>query len=436
MSQHSLLDDAYAARHAGNLDEALRMGIALLEADTGQLNAAMLVTKCLVDRDRGFLAGEIALKLVDAFIRRGDLPMAVVAASVAETAGEEGKAQLNTIAAAFGKGSKRLGDGSPTPPPLPTDTTIEADLKSAKGDALLDRGERALQSFLEWEDPIDAGSPTPKLPLFSRLDPNALERLLAAFEIRSIAADETVVQQGEEGSEAFVLARGMLKVVRGEGEQQKALAGLGPGALFGEMALVSDAPRAASVVSVEPATLLVIERDALEKAAKQNKIIGEQLSAFCRSRMLANLMRHSPILGAVAPAERQALLGRFTAQHYDEDEILVAEGDETQGLFLIASGAVEVLGVDSDGDQIRIAQLGPGDVVGEISLVLRRPANATVRVVHPTVAMQLTHDEFQAAIREHPTILSELYEMATKREEETRSVVAQEALDVEDIVLL
>lgn len=436
MSQHSLLDEAYAARHAGNLDDALRTGIALLEADAGQLGAAMLVTKCLVDRDRGFLAGEIALKLVDAYIRRGDLSMAVVAASVAETAGEEGKAQLKTIAQAFGKGSKRLGEGSPTPPPLPTDIEIKADLKKQKGQALLDRGERALQSVLEWKDPIDAESETPRLPLFSRLEPAALEQLLAAFEIRSVAADETVVGEGEEGSEAFVLARGMLEVVRGEGESLKTLAGLGPGALFGEMALVSDAPRAAAVISREPATLLVISRDALEKAASKSKVIGEQLSAFCRSRMLGNLMRHSPILGAVAPTERQALLERFSSQHYDEDDILVAEGDEAQGLFLIASGTVEVLGVDSDGDQIRIAELGPGDVVGEISLVLRRPANATVRVVHPTVAMQLTRDEFQAAIKEHPTILSELYEMATKREEETRTVVAQEALDVEDIVLL
>ena len=436
MSQHSLLDEAYAARHADKVDDALRIGIALLEADTAQLGAAMLVTKCLVDRDRGFLAGEIALKLADSFVRRGDLPMAVVAAHVAEGAGEEGKAELGRIAAAFGKGSKRLGEGSPTPPPLPTDVKVAADLKKLKGDALLDRGERALQGVLEWEDPVDANSDTPKLPLFSRLEPSALERLLATFVIREVAANEVVVGEGEEGSEAFVLARGMLEVVRGEGEQQKTLAGLGPGALFGEMALVSDAPRAAAVIAREPATLLVISRDSLEKAARKSPIIGEQLSAFCRSRMLSNLMRHSPILAAVAPTERQALLERFTAQHYDEDDILVAEGDEAQGLFLIASGAVEVLGVDTDGDQIRIAELGPGDVVGEISLVLRRPANATVRVVHPTVAMQLTRDEFQAAIREHPTILSELYETATKREEETRSVVAQEALDVEDIVLL
>ena len=87
-------------------------------------------------------------------------------------------------------------------------------------------------------------------------------------------------------------------------------------------------------------------------------------------------------------------------------------------------------------DDLRITELGPGDVVGEISLVLRRPANATVRALTPTVALFLGRDEFQDAIREHATLLGELYETATQRDEETRTVVAQEAMDVGDIVLL
>jgi cAMP-dependent protein kinase regulator len=97
---------------------------------------------------------------------------------------------------------------------------------------------------------------------------------------------------------------------------------------------------------------------------------------------------------------------------------------------------VEVVGKDADGDELRIAELGPGDVVGEISLVLRRPANATVRALHPTVALELTRDELHKVIKAHPTLLAQLYELATQREEETRSVVAQEAFDVEDVVLL
>ena len=72
----------------------------------------------------------------------------------------------------------------------------------------------------------------------------------------------------------------------------------------------------------------------------------------------------------------------------------------------------------------------------QISLVLRRPATATVTASHPTIALHLPRQQFQEAIREHATLLQELYELATKREEETRSVVAQQALDVGDIVLV
>ena len=95
-----------------------------------------------------------------------------------------------------------------------------------------------------------------------------------------------------------------------------------------------------------------------------------------------------------------------------------------------------MVGRDADGEELQVAVLGPGDVVGEISLVLRRPATADVVATHRTVALQLRREHFREAIEEHPTLLGELYELATKREDEMRSVVAQEALDVEEVVLL
>jgi CRP-like cAMP-binding protein len=152
--------------------------------------------------------------------------------------------------------------------------------------------------------------------------------------------------------------------------------------------------------------------------------------------MVSNLIRHSVILSAVEPKLRQELVGRFAPETFKTGAKLVSEGDEGGCLFLIASGTVDVRSKDAEGDAVVLAQLGPGDVVGEISLILRRPATADVIAVHQTVALKLTRDEFQQAIKQHPKLLSELYELATKREEETRSVVAQEALDVSDVVLL
>jgi CRP-like cAMP-binding protein len=152
--------------------------------------------------------------------------------------------------------------------------------------------------------------------------------------------------------------------------------------------------------------------------------------------MVANLIRHSRILSAVEPAKRHELVSRFATQTFQPDDVLVRQGEDAGSLFLIATGGVEVRSVDADGDRVVLAQPGPGDVVGEISLVLRRPATADVVAVHTTVALELTRDAFHAAIREHPGLLQQLYEVATSREEETRSVVAREALDVSDNVLL
>jgi cAMP-dependent protein kinase regulator len=68
--------------------------------------------------------------------------------------------------------------------------------------------------------------------------------------------------------------------------------------------------------------------------------------------------------------------------------------------------------------------------------VLRRPSSTDVVAVHPTIALYLATDQFMPLIREHPTILAELYELAVRREEETRSIVAQEAAHADDYVLV
>ena len=436
--QRSTLDRAREARQAGSTDEALRLAIGLLQSGDGQLGAALFLSRALVDEGRGSLAAEIAQRLVDAYTRRGDLPQAVVAAKTAAAAGEEEGPLLASIAEAFGDGSGRVADVAPAPPPLPPALDPPEALKVLEGEALLDAAESALQSYLNSDDPVDADAPVPKLPLFGGLEKGELAELLKAFAVRDLNRGERLVTEGEEGTEAYVVANGVLHVER-RGEEDGdplLLAALGPGAIFGEMALVSEAPRAASVVADEVASVLVVSREDLERLAKVTPAIGQQLAQFCRGRMIANLLRHSSILRSVSPADREALFHRFETQRFEPGQSLVEEGDEGRGLFLLASGSVEVVGKDSDGDELRIAELGPGDVVGEISLVLRRPANATVRALSATIALQLERDDFQDAIREHPTLLGELYETATQREEETRTVVAQEALDVEDVVLL
>lgn len=214
------------------------------------------------------------------------------------------------------------------------------------------------------------------------------------------------------------------------------LARLTNGALFGEMALLSRAPRTASVIACRPSILLVARREALEAVALERPEVGFELAAHCRRRMVANLVRTSPVLIAVSPSERPALVERFETRIFEKGDKIIAAGEETSGLHLIASGEVAVVG-DDGGEPFVISTLGTGDVVGEVALVLRRKASADVVAVHPTVTLHLPREHFLLLIREHPAILLSLYSLAIERDEETSTVLANVTTSVaDDYVLL
>ena len=140
-------------------------------------------------------------------------------------------------------------------------------------------------------------------------------------------------------------------------------------------------------------------------------------------------------MSAVKPAARPALVDRFITRTYEDGELLISQGQASDGLHLIASGEVVVMHDDGE-DRTLLAKLGVGEVVGEVALVLRRPSTANVMAACPTVTLHLPRDRFLELIKEHPAILAELYELAVKRDEETTSVVAQEAAEADDFGLL
>jgi cAMP-dependent protein kinase regulator len=434
----SPLDQAHAHHLDGEDEPALRLAITCAQAAPDAPGPIALIARVLVDAERTTVGPEVAARLVDAFIRRGDLASAVVASHIALDAGEEHSALLQQIAAAFGKGSARAAKVSPKPPPFPRTSAMPPALAKMSGDALFQAAENTLSKYLGAHDPIAADAQVPVLPLFGALKPDALLRLLKAVRVEEVSEGHEIVRQGHEGREAFVLARGMLRVIRKEGADTTVLAQLGPSAIFGEMALLSRAPRSASVIAAEPAQLLVLGREELERAALEAKSLTEELTAFCRGRMDANLLRHARVLSGLPAAQRAALLGKLKSQFFEAGQMLIERGQQAERIFLLASGQVSV-SVPEGNERLVLATLGAGDVVGEISMVLRRPATADVWASHPTLAYVISAEQLHVLMREHPPLLVELYDLATRREDEVRAATAQgedEALDAEDAILV
>lgn len=94
--------------------------------------------------------------------------------------------------------------------------------------------------------------------LFSECTDDELERIAALAHGMRVPAGHVVVREGDEGSEFFVVADGRARVSVGEGT---AVADLGPGSFFGEMALLDGGDRVATVTATTELELLVLHRD-------------------------------------------------------------------------------------------------------------------------------------------------------------------------------
>jgi signal transduction histidine kinase len=103
-----------------------------------------------------------------------------------------------------------------------------------------------------------------QVPLLADLSEEDLEQLYGMAETVSIPAGELVLREGDPGDSLFVVLDGQLEVTKRQGRQEVLLAVYKPGQFFGEMALLEQAPRSASVRTLRESRLLVISQAAFQ----------------------------------------------------------------------------------------------------------------------------------------------------------------------------
>jgi len=130
--------------------------------------------------------------------------------------------------------------------------------------------------------------------LFSELSRRDLKRLAAATITRAYKKGEVIVKEGEIAVAFYLITKGRVNVMRGgKGESQTALASLGPGEFFGEMAILDSYPRSASVLAAEDAECLVLSRWDFLAEVRSNPFIAVQMLPVL-SRRLRKLQQDIP----------------------------------------------------------------------------------------------------------------------------------------------
>ncbi|BGP25067.1 cAMP-dependent protein kinase regulatory subunit [Rhodotorula toruloides] len=227
--------------------------------------------------------------------------------------------------------------------------------------------------------------------LFRNLDEDQYNDVLNAMKEVTVQAGTEVIVQGAVGDFFYVVEEGSFEVwvrappthtyaapgqslVSQPGEEKK-VATYGPGGSFGELALMYNAPRAATVVATSRATMWALDRVTFRS------ILVEHTSR--KRKMYEAFLGEVSILQELNAKERAKIADALEEKVYDEGEAVVVEGEVGKNFYIIESGKAEVTkrkrnahrGVDED----VIGVLGKGDYFGELALINSAPRAATVR---------------------------------------------------------
>lgn len=432
----TLYELGYESWRAGRFEEALAALAESVRRLRSDHRARVLAARCMIELGERERALTVLHEAAEGLLRRDYLLSSVFAIKLAlrlNPAEKRLKDTLRKIHARTSAAAKGRAAVAPAPADAPIyEGELPPDLTGLRGGELCDR---AFEVLLLEDDGAPARSDArPPLPLFADLEEEAFIELVERMAVRELRQGEPVVKQGDPGDSIFVLVAGKARVLREAAGGQTQLATLGGGALFGELAVLTGAPRTASVHAEGDLEVFEISRDDLNEIARNHPSVPRALAEFAQRRMAMNLLATAPLFTNLPGTQRAEVLSRFTPRVVAPGERVIRQGEMAPGLFLVLTGELAVVKTEEDSD-IALGLLRDGDVFGEISLVTGNPATANVTATHKSAVAALPRESFEELVQSYPQVEDFLINLSQNR----LSVIADalrpaEVIDADDLV--
>lgn len=215
--------------------------------------------------------------------------------------------------------------------------------------------------------------------LFNRLDSDSKKLVINCLEEKHVKANDVIIKQGDEGDYFYIVEEGNVEFYVNDVRVSTS----GPGSSFGELALMYNNPRAATVVATTDCVLWALDRLTFRKI-----LLG---SSFKKRVLYDDLLKSIPVLQKLTTYERSKLADALDTQYFEPNQIIIREGDRGENFYLIEYGEVQVI---KEGKGV-LTTLGKGDYFGELALLKDIPRQATIKTTKKTKVATLGKSGFQ-----------------------------------------
>ena len=417
---------------------ALRLYDAIVAAAPLDYDARMRVADCALAL--GDARAAAVYKAAAWYCLKAGHPLAaLVCARVLEANGANADDVVASLVVTYGSESEQLGKVAARIA-LPADT-IQIEVPDVRQpvpagapnpiELALSRAAHATDNFKDFPESLHG------IPLLSTMSEAAFRRVLGTMLLRRLPVGSLVIREGEPGNSFFFVAGGQLKVIATDGlGRQTELAQLGENAVFGEMALLSAQPRSASVGCITDCDVLEVGRQSLATLADELGAVAEALHGFTRERLLGNLMATSALFKPFNRMQQRDLLRRFTSHDVAPGTVVINEGEEGRGLFVVLSGELDVSRRAADGTVATLGGLKTGDVFGEMSVLHNTRTTATVVATRAATVLFLAREYVARIVQGVPEIKSYLEALAEDREIDNQLLLGEDETPADERILI
>uniref|UniRef100_W5NFS3 Protein kinase cAMP-dependent type II regulatory subunit beta n=1 Tax=Lepisosteus oculatus TaxID=7918 RepID=W5NFS3_LEPOC len=216
--------------------------------------------------------------------------------------------------------------------------------------------------------------------LFKSLDPEQMSQVLDAMFEKIVETGEHVIDQDDDGDNFYVIDRGTYDIYVKVDGINRCVGSYDNRGSFGELALMYNTPRAATIIATSPGALWGLDRIMFRRIIVKNNAK--------KRKMYESFIETLPLLTSLEPSERMKVVDVIGSKVYKDGEQIIAQGDSADCFYIVESGEVRITmrrsksktGVDESGE-VEIARCSRGQYFGELALVTNKPRAASAYAV-------------------------------------------------------
>ena len=218
--------------------------------------------------------------------------------------------------------------------------------------------------------------------LFSKLHDYELEDVIDSMMDEEFEEGDDIMAQGEAGDKFYVLEEGTVDILI----NNNVVATLNQGSSFGDLALMYNSPRAATIRAATECTCWTLEKKFFRQAMVT--------SSSNQTGNLASFLGKLKLFESLNMESLSHLAKSLTLKTYGDEDYIIKQGEIGEQFFVIYKGKVLITKTGDDGIEVPLITLGEGNVFGERALIKKEPRAANVIAIGSAECYSLAKDDF------------------------------------------